>query len=144
MAQFIPNDLDEGIFYDSANDFDDSQFINNQYPLENESKRENDLQNSFNDLVNKFSVLRNKNLEILKDVKNLELENNKLLETLSDSPAVCNTLKYENHVLIVKVKSLGNDLNDCRNHLRKFSNNELDKLLHDQKHYGDRSGLRFI
>jgi hypothetical protein len=38
-------------------------------------------------------MLRNKNLKIVKDVKNLVLERDNLLKSLSDSHIVCNTLK---------------------------------------------------
>jgi hypothetical protein len=56
--------------------------------------------------MEKFSMLRNTNLKIVEDIKNLELEMDNLLKDLSDSHAVCNTLKSENHVLISKNKFL--------------------------------------
>jgi hypothetical protein len=46
-------------------------------------------------------------------------------------------------VLIVKSKSLKNDLVESRNHLSNFSCEKLQKLLHVQKHSSDRSGLGF-
>jgi hypothetical protein len=82
---------------------DDSKLSDVQSISDDESKKENDLQNSFNDLLEKFSTLRNDNLKILKDVRDLELERDILLHDLSDSFAVCNSLKSENHVLIAKL-----------------------------------------
>jgi hypothetical protein len=52
--------------------------------------------------MEKFSMLENTNLKIVKDFKNLELEMDNLLKSLSDLHVVCSTLKYENHVLIAK------------------------------------------
>jgi hypothetical protein len=46
-------------------------------------------------------------------------------------------------VLIVKNKSLKNDLVESRNHLSNFSSEKLQKLQHVQKHSSDRSGLGF-
>jgi regulator of replication initiation timing len=60
---------------------------------DNESNRVSGLQNSFDNLMKKISMLRNTNLKIVKDVKDLELESYNLLQSLSDSHAVCNTLK---------------------------------------------------
>ena len=62
---------------------------------------------------------------------------------MSDSHAVCNSFKSENHVLIAKNKSLQNDLIETRNHLSTFSSEKLNQMLHVQKHSGDRSGLGF-
>ena len=59
-------------------------------------------------------MLRNTNLKIIKDVKNLELERDNLLKDLSDSHAVCNSLKSKNHVFIAKNKSLEHDLIETR------------------------------
>ena len=88
-------------------------------------------------------MLRNTNLKIVKDVKNLELERDNLLKDLNDSHAICNSLKSENHVLIAKNKSLQNDLIETRNHLSTFSSEELNQMLHVQKRSSDRSGLGF-
>jgi hypothetical protein len=91
--------------------------------------------------MEKFSMLRNTNLKIVKDVKNLERERDNLLKSLSDSHVVCNTLKFENLVLIAKNKSFQNDLVDSRNQLSKFSSEKLNNMLHVHKRYSDRSGL---
>jgi hypothetical protein len=112
-------------------DFDDFNQSNVQFASNNESKGIDDLQNSFNNLMDKFSMLRNTNLKIVKAVKNLELKMDNLLKSLSDSLAVCNTLKSENHVLIAKNKSLQNVLIESRT---QFSNEKLNKMLHVQKH----------
>jgi regulator of replication initiation timing len=94
-------------------------------------------------LKENFSTLRNTNLKIVKDVKNLELEMDNLLKELSDSHVVCNSLKSENHMLIAKNKSLQNDLIETRNHLSTFSSEKLNQMLHAQKRSSDRSGLGF-
>jgi hypothetical protein len=39
---------------------------------------------------------------------------------LSDSHVACNTLKFENQVLIAKVKCLNNELSESKNHLNFF------------------------
>jgi hypothetical protein len=49
----------------------------------------------------------------------------------------------ENHMLIAKVKSLENDLNESRNHLKTFSSEKLNHMLHNKKHSFDRTGLDF-
>jgi hypothetical protein len=93
--------------------------------------------------MEKNFTLRNTNLKIVEDVRNLELERDNLLKDLSDSHVVCNTLKYENHVLIAKNKSLQNDLIETRNHLSTFSSEKLNQMLHVQKRSNDRSCLGF-
>jgi hypothetical protein len=108
-------------------DSDDSKQSDVQFASDNESNRVSDLQNSFDNLMEKFSILRNTNLTIVKDFKNLELERDNLLKSLSYLHDVCNNLKFENHVLIAKNKSLQNDLIASRNHLSKFSSEKLDK-----------------
>jgi hypothetical protein len=131
------------IAFVASYDSDDSTQLDVKFTFDNESKRVSDLQNSFNNLMEKFSMLKNINLKIFKDVKNLELERDNLLKTLSDSHAVCNTLKSKNHVLIAKNKSLQNDLIETRNHFSTFSSEKLNKMLHVQKRSSDRSGLGF-
>ena len=88
-------------------------------------------------------MLKNTNLKIVKDIKNLELERNNLLKNLSDSHVVCNTLKFENYVLIAKNKSIQNDLIETRNHLNTFSSEKLNRMLHVKKCSSERSGLGF-
>jgi hypothetical protein len=134
-----PNYVAFGASYDS----DDSNQSEVQSAYENESNKVSDLQNSFDNLKENFSTLRNTNLKIVKDVKNLELERDNLLKELSDSHAVCNSLKSENHMLIAKNKSLQNDLIETRNHLSTFSSEKLNQILHAQKYSSDRSGLGF-
>jgi hypothetical protein len=145
------SDTDEEVLDDSPNcvafgvsyDFDDSNQSDGKSDSDNESNRVSDLQNSFDNLKENFSTLRNTNLKIVKDVKNLELERDNLLKELSDSHAVCNSLKSENHMLIAKNKSLQNDLIETRNHLSTFSSEKLNQMLHAQKRSSDRSGLGF-
>jgi hypothetical protein len=135
------SDTDEEVLDDSPNyvafvasyDSDDSNQLDVKYAYDNESNRVSDLQNSFDNLRENFSTPRNANLKIVKDVKNLELERDNLLKELSDSHAVCNSLKSKNHVLIAKNKSLQNDLIETRNHLSTFSSEKLNQMLHAQK-----------
>ena len=104
------NDTNEEVLDDSPNyvefvasyESDDSKQSDVQ--SDSESNRVSDLQKSFDNLI--FSMLRNTNLKIVKDVKNLELKRDNLLKDLSDSRVVCKTLKSENHVLIAMNKSL--------------------------------------
>ena len=84
-------------------------------------------------------MLRNTNLKIVKDVKNLELEMDNLLKSLSDSHVVCNTLKSESHVVIAENKSLQNNMVESRNHLSNFSSEKLNKMLFVKKRSSDRS-----
>jgi hypothetical protein len=145
------SDTDEEVLDDSPNyvafgasyDSNDSNQSEVQSAYENESNRVSDLQNSFDNLKENFSTPRNTNLKIVKDVKNLELERDNLLKELSDSHAVCNSLKSENHMLIAKNKSLQNDLIETRNHLSTFSSEKLNQTLHAQKRSSDRSSLGF-
>jgi hypothetical protein len=65
------------------------------------------------------------------------------LKDLNGSHAVCNYLKFKNHVLIAKNKSFQNDLIETRNHLNTFSSEKLNQMLHVQKRSSDRSGLGF-
>jgi hypothetical protein len=98
------SDTDEEVLDDSPNyvafvasyEFDDSKQSDVQ--SDSESNRVSDLQKFFDNLMEKISMLRNTNLKIVKDVKNLELKRDNLLKDLSDSHAICNTLKSENHV----------------------------------------------
>jgi hypothetical protein len=107
-------DTDEEVLDDSPNyvafvasyDSDDFNQSDVQFAYENESNRVSDPQKSYENLMEKFFMLGNTNLKLVKDVKNLELEGDNVLKDLSDSHVVCNTLKYENHVLIAKNKSL--------------------------------------
>jgi hypothetical protein len=145
------SDTDEEVLDDSPNyvafvasyDSDDSNQSDIQSTYENESNRVSDPKKSYDNLMEKISMLKNTNLKIVKDVKNLELERDNLLKDLSDSHAVCNSHKSENHVLIAKNKSLQNDLIETRNHLSTFSSEKLNQMLHVQKRSSDRSGLGF-
>ena len=143
------SDTDEEVLDDSPNyvafiasyESNDSKKSNVQF--DSESNRVSDIQKSFDNLMENFSMLRNANLKIVKDVKNFELKKDNLLKDLSDSHVVCNTLKSKNHELIAKNKSLQNDLIETRIHLSTFSNEKLNQMLHVQKRSGDRSSLGF-
>jgi hypothetical protein len=83
------------------------------------------------------------NKQLLQKLKEVNLEKDKLSSTLTDLHPIHDTLKSENHSLIAKVKSLENDLNDSRNHLKTFFNEKLNHMLHNHKHSFDRTGLGF-
>jgi hypothetical protein len=93
------SDIDKEVLDESPNyvafvasyESDDSKQLDVQ--SDNELNRVSNLQNSFNNVMEKISMLRNTNLKIVKDVKNHELERDNLLKSLSDSHTVCNTLK---------------------------------------------------
>jgi regulator of replication initiation timing len=74
--------------------------------LNTESKEDYDLQNTYNNLFEKYSELRKQNKQNVKKLSKFELERSKLLETLSESHVACNIPKSKNHVLMEKVKSL--------------------------------------
>ncbi|XP_059429117.1 uncharacterized protein LOC132162924 [Corylus avellana] len=131
------NYLALGISFNSDDESNDSICSN-----ENTIKECN-LQDSFNCLMEKFTVLRKENLRSLEDVRSLELEKSKLLNDLGDSHAIYNTLKSENHVLITKVKSLEKELDESRNHFKKISSKKLDDMLKNQKSSCDKTGLGF-
>jgi hypothetical protein len=98
---------------------------------------------NYNNLSLKCIKLKKLNKQHLLKFKDVNLENYQLSITLTDSHVIHNTLKSENHILIAKVKSLENDLNDSKNHLKKFSSEKLNHMLNNQKYYFDRIGLGF-
>jgi hypothetical protein len=106
-------------------------------------KEEGDLQNVYNNLFVECIKLKKPNLQHLQKLKEVNLENDQLSSTLTDSHAIHDTLMSENHMLISKVKSLENDLNESRNHLKKFSSEKLNHMLHNQKYSFDRTRLGF-
>jgi hypothetical protein len=73
-----PNYIAFVVSYDSV----DSNQSDLKSASDNESKWVSDLQNSFNNLMEKISMLRNTNLKIVKNVKNLELERDYLLKKI--------------------------------------------------------------
>jgi hypothetical protein len=101
------------------------------------------LQNAYNNIFLECIKLKKLNKQHLQKLKDVNLENDQLSITLTDSHAIHNTLKSENHILIAKVKSLENDLNDSRNHLKKFFSEKLNHMLHSQKHSFGRIRLGF-
>ena len=83
------------------------------------------------------------NFSNLKSLKESEFEKEKLMNSLDECLTIRNTLIFENHMLIAKVKSLENYLNDSNNHLKNFSSDKLNQMLGNQKHSYDRIGLGF-
>jgi hypothetical protein len=143
-AENVANYVAFGVSYDSQDEASESKSLGSDYGIcDNESKEEGDLQEAYNHLYSEYSKVKKLNKEHLQKLKEVHLEKDKLSSTLIDSHAILDTLKSKNHSLIAKVKSLENDLNDSRNHLKKFSNEKLNHMLHNQKHSFDRTGLGF-
>jgi hypothetical protein len=140
----VANYVAFGVSYDSQDEASEFKSLGSDYGIcDNESKEEGDLQEAYNHLYLEYSKVKKLNKEHLQKLKEVHLEKDKLSSTLIDSHAILDTLKSENHSLIAKVKSLENDLNDSRNHLKKFSNEKLNHMLHNQKHSFDRTRLGF-
>jgi seryl-tRNA synthetase len=140
----VANYVAFGVSYDSKDDASESNSLDSEYGIcDNESEEEGDMQNAYNHLFSEYSKLKKLNKQHLQKLKEINLENDKLSSTLIDPHAIHDTLKSENHNLIAKVKSLENDLNDSRNHLKTFSNEKLNHMLHNQKHSFHRTGLGF-
>jgi hypothetical protein len=57
---------------------------------------------------------------------------------LSDSHAIIDSLKYEDFLLIEKVKSLENELEMSKIELKRFYSNKLNCLLNSQKPHSDK------
>jgi hypothetical protein len=140
----VANYVAFGISYDSEHEASESNSLDSEYGIrDNESEEEGDMQNVYNNLFLECSKLKKLNKQHLQKLKEVNLENDKLSSTLTDSHAIHDTLMSKNHMLIAKVKSLENDLNESRNHLKKFSSEKLNHMLHNQKHCFDRTGLGF-
>jgi hypothetical protein len=129
-----------GISYDSEHEVSESNSLDSEHGIcDNESEEEGDLQNAYDNLFLECIKLKKLNKQHLQKLKEVNFENDKLSITITDSHAIHNTLKSKNHILIAKVKSLENDLNDSRNHMKTFSNEKLYHMLHNQKHSFDRT-----
>jgi hypothetical protein len=116
-AKNVANYVAFGISYDSEHEASESNFLDSEHDIyDNESEEEGDLQNAYNNIFLECIKLKKLNKQHLQKLKDVNLENDQLSITLTDSHAIHNTLKSENHILIAKVKSLENDLNDSRNH----------------------------
>jgi hypothetical protein len=128
------------ISYDSEHEVSESNSLDGKHGLcDNESEEESDLQNAYNNLFMESIKLKKLNKQHLQKLKEVNFENDQLSSTLTNSHAIHDTLMSENHMLIAKVKSLENDLNESRNHLKKFSSEKLNHMLHNQKHSFDRT-----
>jgi hypothetical protein len=140
----VANYVAFGVSYDSQDDISESKSLDGDYGIcDNESEEKGDMQEAYNHLYSEYSKVKKLNKEHLHKLKEVNLEKDKLSSTLTESHVILDTLKSENHSLIAKVKSLENDLNDSRNHLKTFSNEKLNHMLHNQKHSFDRTGLGF-
>jgi hypothetical protein len=143
-AENVANYVAFGVSYDSHDDASESNSLDSDYGIcDNESEEEGDLQDAYNHLFSEYNKVKKLNKQHLQELKEVNLENDKLSSALTDSHAIHDTLKSENYSLTAKVKSLENDLKDSRNHLKKFSNEKLNHMLHNQKHSFDRIGLGF-
>ncbi|XP_059428598.1 uncharacterized protein LOC132162380 [Corylus avellana] len=89
---------------------------------EYESDNEYDLQTAYNQMFQEFNNLSQLNKKSVKRLKEVETENENLIE---------------------KIRFLEKELDESKSHLNKFSSVKLDKMLHDQKSSNDRSGLGF-
>jgi hypothetical protein len=101
------------------------------------------LQDVYNTLYREFSKLQKSNKHTVKRLEELFVEKDKLLDDLTNSNVVCNTLRSENALLIVRIKTLEKELCDSKTHLTKFSSEKLDKMLNEQKSFSDKTGLGF-
>jgi hypothetical protein len=109
----------------------------------NTSQGEYDLINSFNNLLEKFTLLRHQYTNCLEDFQDLEHEKESILTTLSESHALIDSLKYVNLVLCSKVDLLENKLKESKTQLEKLSSNSLENMLHTQNFDCDKSELSF-
>jgi hypothetical protein len=143
-AENVANYVAFEVSYDSEHEASESNSLDSEHGIcDNESKEEGDLQNASNDLYVECIKLKKLNKQHLQKLKEVNLENDQLSITLTNLHAIHSTLMSENHMLIAKVKSLENDLNESRNHLKTFSSEKLHRMLHNQKHLFDRTGLGF-
>jgi hypothetical protein len=127
--------------HNSSSDADD--YVTAELKDFSDDEGEDSLQDAYNDLFKEFFKLQKSNKRTLKNLEELVLEKEKLLEDLTGSNAVCNTLKSENALLIVKNKALEKELCESKTHLTKFSSDKLDKMLNEQKSFSDKTGLGF-
>jgi hypothetical protein len=96
--------------------------LGEQNVSENESDDEHDLQTAYNQMFQEFNKLSQQNKKNLKRLKEVETEN---------------------EILVEKIRFLEKELNESKSHLNKFSSVKLEKMLNDQKPSHDRSGLGF-
>ena len=96
----------------------------------NTSQGEYDLINFFNNLLEKFTIVRHQYTNCLKDFQDLEHVNKSLVTKLFESHALFDSLKYENLVLDSKVDLLENKLKESETRLEKFFSNSLENMMH--------------
>ena len=107
----------------------------------NTSQGEYDLINSFNNLLEKFTIVRHQYTNCLKDFQDLEHVNKFLVTKLFESHALIDSLKSENLVLSFKVDLLENKLKESKTCLEKFSSNSLENMMHTKNFNCDESEL---
>jgi hypothetical protein len=96
------------IAFVASYDYDDSNQSNVKSAFDNESKRVSYLQYAFNNLMEKISVLKNINLKIVKDVKNLELERDNLALFGKHIPTHFPTFHHTIHFIFSPKKNISN------------------------------------
>jgi hypothetical protein len=119
--------------HNSSSDADD--YVTTELKDFSDYEGEESLQDVYNDLFKKFFKLQKSNKRTLKNLEELVLEKYMLLEDLTDSNAICNTLKSENALLIVENKALEKELCESKTHFTKFSSDKFDKMLNEQKSF---------
>jgi predicted nuclease with TOPRIM domain len=107
----------------------------------NTSQGEYDLINSYNNLLEKFHIVRRQYADCWKDSQDLEQVNKSLVTKLSESHALIDSLKSENLVLGSKVDLLENKLKESETRLEKISNNSLENMMHTKNFNCDESEL---
>jgi hypothetical protein len=140
--------LEDGVNYlaftASYNDLSDNdEYATADVKESSDDEGEDNLQDVYNTLYREFSKLQKSNKHTVKRLEELVVEKDKLLDDLTNSNAVCNTLRSENALLIVRIKTLEKELCDSKTHLTKFSSEKLDKMLNEQKSFSDKTGIGF-
>jgi hypothetical protein len=102
-AENVANYVAFGISYDSEHEISESNSLDSERGIcNNELKEECDLKNAYNNLFMECIKLKKLNKQHLQKLKEVNLENDQLSNTLTDSHAIHDTLMYENHMFLPK------------------------------------------
>ena len=80
----------------------------------------------------------------LKKIASLELDKNNLLVNLFIVTELLNNVKFENILLLEKIKNLEHELFVAREQTNRSASSKLDHLLSVQKSLSDKTGLGFV